>query len=291
MPVWKKGFGKVRIKGCELVDEKNPHIIHANTPHGLIQAAGYIKHNVARSGIYGVYFRGQREIYDTFRPTLYRGLKNKKSTVSKNTEINKLLKKIRDENKVLRDVKDYTLEPLLQHYGFKTRWIDVVDNIWIALWFSCHKAQTWGRLSEYLHFERREPLKEPEDNRYAYIFLLSCSHSKTKIYEPGKTGNRYSELIDLRYSVPSYFLRPHSQHGLLIRKKDIHYGTDIDFTELIEGIIRINLVDALVWLGDGRTFDVHSLFPPPSYDFGYQQLLELRDYGNIHVGAIHHIGA
>lgn len=291
MPITKHGFGKVSINGCKITDPNDTRILHAGTPHGLIQAAGYIKHNVAQKGIYGVYFRGQRCIYDAFQPTLYRGLTKKKSCSFRNQEIGKLLKRIRDENDVLKDVDEYTLEPLLQHYGFKTRWIDVVDNIWIALWFACHRARAWGKLDEYLHFERREPMKEEEKDRYAFIFLISCSHNKAKAYEPGKSGNRHSELIDLRYSVPSYFVRPHSQHGLLIRKKDEQYGTDLDFGDLIEGIIRVDLADALRWLGDGRTFDVHSLFPPPSYDTGYQQLLKLRDHGNEYVGAIHHIGA
>ena len=142
-----------------------------------------------------------------------------------------------------------------------------------------------------MHFERRQVDKELDSDRFAYVLLLSVSHNNYEQYQPGISGNSHSEVLDLRYAIPSYFVRPHSQHGLLIRQKEKQNGTALDFTDLIEGVIRIHLADALLWLGSGRSFDVHSLFPPPIYDTGYQQLLQLREYGNQTIGTIHHIGA
>lgn len=291
MPIHQHGFSKVHIQGVHLVDDTKPRLVHVDSPHALIQAAGYIKHTVASKGIYGVYFRGQRCLYDSLIPTLYRGLHTIGAAATRHAALKKLLDGITADQKVLRDLPDYTMEPLLQHYGFRTRWLDIVDNIWIALWFASFRARTWGPFDEFLHFERRQPDKEPEADRYAYILLLSVSHNKARKYQPGLTGNEHSEVLDLRYAIPSYFVRPHSQHGLLIRQKEKQNGTALEFSDLIEGVLRIHLSDALLWLGSGRTFDVHSLFPPPSYDTGYQQLLELRPYGNRTIGAVHHIGA
>jgi FRG domain len=291
MPIHSIGFSKVTIKGAISVDPANSKLVHVETPHALIQAAGYIKHNVAKKGIYGVYFRGQQHLYEKLTPSLYRGLHTIGAASARHGALKKLLERIESEKQVLRDLPEYTIEPLLQHYGFRTRWLDIVDNIWIALWFACFRARTWGPYDEFLHFERRQPEKEEENDRYAYVLLLSGSHNKSRKYQPGLTGNNHSEVLDLRYAIPSYFVRPHSQHGLLIRQKDKQNGTALDFSNLIEGVIRINISDGLEWLGSGRTFDVHSLFPPPSYDSGYQQLLQLRDYGNKTIGAVHHIGA
>ncbi|GAA0468199.1 hypothetical protein Ade02nite_79030 [Paractinoplanes deccanensis] len=40
-------------------------------------------------------------------------------------------------------VPRYAAEPLLQHYGIRTRWLDLVGNIWSALWFACHHFTTY----------------------------------------------------------------------------------------------------------------------------------------------------
>ena len=47
----------------------------------------------------------------------------------------------------------------------------------------------------------------------------------------------------------------------------------IGYSPQIRGIVRINLGDALDWLGHGKMLGVHALFPPPYYDRGYDILL------------------
>ena len=138
MPVHPTGFSKVRIEGAHLIDDSRPRHVHVETPHALIQAAGYIKHTVASKGIFGVYFRGQRRLYDGLTPSLYRGLSTIGAAENGHRALRELLARITTDNKVLRNLSNYTIEPLLQHYGFRTRWLDIVDNIWIALWFACY---------------------------------------------------------------------------------------------------------------------------------------------------------
>lgn len=54
---------------------------------------------------------------------------------------------------------------MLQHYGVKTPCIDLVDNVWVALWFAIHQTKTKIINShEYVYFY---------DNEYSYILLVA----------------------------------------------------------------------------------------------------------------------
>jgi hypothetical protein len=265
-------------------------VFHITRPHVLVQAAGYLKHVRASSSAKSVYFRGQRSLYKTIPPTLYRGLKKSESRVKRDDEMNRLLKKIRAEQKIFRAVPDHVQEPLLQHYGLKTRWLDVVDNVWIALWFACHSAHTFGSHSQYQHFERRIPRHLKDNERFAYIILLESSSIPSGALGPGCFQDISSVTIDLRVAAPSHFVRPHAQHGLVVKALDDKNRAPLDFSPLLAGVIRVDLEDALEWLGAGDLLNVHALFPPPPYDCGYQEILNNLPDPNGLLGAIHHIG-
>ncbi len=47
----------------------------------------------------------------------------------------------------------------------------------------------------------------------------------------------------------------------------------LDIVYLINGIIRIQLEDALQWLGNERILLPESIMSPPNYDSGFRQLL------------------
>jgi hypothetical protein len=132
------------------------NVYHVRKPSVLVQAAGYLKHLRAKSPHNkSVYFRGQSKLYPTLPPSLYRGLTKPDARDQRDAKMQVFLKRVRKEQKVLRAVDEHIREPLLQHYGFKTRWLDVVDNVWVALWFACHTARIVGEYGEYLHFEKR----------------------------------------------------------------------------------------------------------------------------------------
>ncbi|WP_217694889.1 hypothetical protein, partial [Deinococcus marmoris] len=205
-----------------------------------------------------------------------------------------LVRNLKSTNKVFKDMHIKSIEPLLQHYGIQTTWLDLVDNIWIALWFSCYKAVSSGKDGKYLNFERRSERKENKTQRYAYIILVAADLSSAKVISPGIWKGINTELIDLRLAAPSIFLRPHAQHGLLFRNLGKPSGRDSDYSSSIAGIVRVDLADALDWLGNGNLLDTHSLFPPASYDSGYEILLEIRDSlikeNKISMGNINYIG-
>jgi hypothetical protein len=263
-------------------------VLIAKNPHALLTIAGYLKYVCAKETGQGVYFRGQRTIYGTFSPTLYRGIKNQGSRDSRERALGSLLLAVRKSAGIFGSFGAYAHEPLLQHYGIWTTWIDVVDNVWVALWFACNRALTSGRRSEHLHFEERIP---DGTQQYAYILLIAADITGRNRMKPGYYYGDSTELVDLRMATPSIFLRPHAQHGLLFRRKGESTGRPLDYSNQVYGIIGVELSRALDWLGSGRMVSVHSLFPPPLYDDGYRILSDLDLGDSDSVGSIMHIGA
>jgi hypothetical protein len=254
--------------------------------HTLIQAAGYLKHVRGSKNSELVYFRGESKLYPTLPPTAFRGITTKRGESNAINRINGAIAKF---SKPLKATGDYAHEALLQHYGLKTTWIDLVDNIWVALWFACHIAKSVGASGEYLHFERRVP--RTDQSGKAYVLLVAADVVAPEKTRPGFYAGPNTELIDLRIAAPSVFVRPHAQHGLLMRKKGDSTQRPFDYSSQVRGILEIELADALEWLGNSTALSTHSLFPPPSYDFGYGHLLAVGFQGAKGIGCISHVGA
>jgi hypothetical protein len=270
-------------------DNYKVDVFEVDSPHTFVQAIGYLKH---LAGIHGniVGLRGQRKLYDAVLvPSLFRGVTSQKAKINRARELKALLKDINTRKTVLRKVNEHAREPLLQHYGINTRWIDLVDNVWTALWFACNRAYTLPKDARFLHFERRSPEKDDE-NDFAYILVLEVQRGVENTDCRGMFEGAKTLWIDLRIAASSHFVRPHSQHGLLFRRVSSDYR-EVDCSEFVAGIVRVKLRDALEWLGDGRTLSIHSFFPPPLYDFGYLELLREMPEVAVELGAIQHVGA
>jgi hypothetical protein len=278
---------KLNIRGnTAFVTPQGQIIFKVRDTHTLIQAAGYLKHVRGSKNSELVYFRGESKLYPTLPPTAFRGMSKKRG---ESNAINRISGAIEDFSRPLKATGDYAHEALLQHYGLKTTWIDLVDNIWVALWFACHTARSVGPCGEYTHFERRVPRNEQTGK--AYVLLVAADAVAPDKARPGFYAGPNTELIDLRIAAPSVFLRPHAQHGLLMRKKGDAVQRPFDYSSQVRGILEIELADALEWLGNSTALSTHSLFPPPSYDLGYGNLLAVGFQGAKSVGCISHIGA
>jgi hypothetical protein len=284
-------LGKIRIRDAEYLkdDASSEMVFHVNDPHALIQAAGYLKYVIAKSQGEGIYFRGETKVHSSLSPTLFRVIKTNRTTTKYQALLNALIKHIRSQENIFAQFSSLAHEPLLQHYGVRTSWIDLVDNVWVALWFACHKAHGSGKFGEFLHFERRSAYGA--DDAFAYILLIGADLRSSRSTEHGVVLGNTTELVDLRIAAPSIFLRPHAQHGLLFRCRGDHTARPTDYSSQIRGIIRISLQNALAWLGDGRMLGVHALFPPPFYDHGYSILLAAGVQGSKPLGVIAHVGA
>lgn len=273
------GWKPSQNDGSKVVVDKDTGLfcLHVRTLSSLIQAIGYKKFVANKKNGQKIYFRGQTELYKTsnlteqyiFQPTALRGIRNEDAVQNAWDEVKNLVSTLRKMNNgLLGDEANYSdgvIEGLLQQYGLKTTWIDVVDNIWVALWFSCYKSSFPVEVDAgtgkncrraFIKMDRRDPNRESAESRFAYILLLGDGEN--------------AEVVDLRCALPSMFIRPHIQHGLLIRTKD---RKSANMASLIQGIIRIDLYDALEWLGEGRILTSESMMPPPNMDSGFKQLL------------------
>ena len=257
---------KVTIRGAEYIQESNGQgVLHVSNPHALVQAVGYLKF---RAEPYErIFLRGQSKLYDTLGPTLYRGITSDAAQSKRHKALNAAIEIFRENCSIFASFPEYAHEALLQHYGIKTTWIDIVDNVWVALWFSAYQAFSEGKNGEYLHFDLRVP---SETEEFGYILLLSAADDRRSKTRKGMLLSNHSEVIDLRIAAPSIFLRPHSQHGLLLRAKGTRGGRVLDYSNLIRGIVRYRLKDAIDWLGSGNMVGIRGLFPPPYFDPGYR---------------------
>ena len=250
-------------------------IFEINTFHLLTQFIGYAK--FANRNFGNVYLRGQTSLYPqkevdsagkknyvaNLTPSCFRS--HCANTSTRITNLNKVVKDILSEHKTLsqkteRDI----LFPLLQHYGVKTYWLDIVDNIWIALWFSLHN------FNSAIVDERQLIHVIKTNSDYSYIILLaSDAYRKRKV-----AGIYYGDrtvLNDLRKSTPSFYLRPHAQHALMLRKSAVLECTD--YSDLIVGIAKIPVNVIWGWIGHSGLLSAQSIFPSPFYDTGYKDLL------------------
>lgn len=279
-------LSKLNIRGAKAATNAQGQIVfQVRDTHTLIQAAGYLKHVRGKQSEL-VYFRGESELYSTLPPTAFRGISTHRAVSNAISRINVAISQF---SRPLKSTGSYAHEALLQHYGLKTTWIDLVDNIWVALWFACHNAKSVGPCGEYIHFERRIPRTDPTGK--AYVLLVAADAVAPDKRLPGFYAGVTTELIDLRVAAPSVFVRPHAQHGLLMRKKGNTVQRPTDYSSQVRGILEIDLADALEWLGNSTALSTHSLFPPPTYDNGYGNLLSVGFQGAKNVGSIFHVGA
>jgi hypothetical protein len=271
----KKTPSDIKFDTIQLACGNEINVYQIETVHDLTQFIGFGKYKNNEVG--NVYFRGQTSLYNgAMIPSLYRGKKNLESITCKYGErINRIINTKRIFSQYDRSV----FEPLIQHYGVKTPYIDLVDNIWVALWFALHQAKNVPINShEYIYYY-------DSSEEYAYIVLMVSD----ALEETGKFGvykGKETTLVDLRKATPSYFLRPHAQHAYMIRKNEKYPG---DYTDLIVGIARIPTSIGLKWLGTSEFLSLSSLFPAAYFDSGYKVLL--KNYPEEEQGIINQYGS
>src|SRR5215210_2481749 len=162
-------FDRVRIRGTEVAHDtaSDTSVLHVTSPHALTQAAGYLKHVLAKDSAKNVFYRGQTQCHVRLPPSLFRKIGSRAAQDKRIEALKRLVAHTRRTSGLLTAFPEEMTEPLLQHYGIRTSWIDLVDNVWVALWFACYRAYPAGKTGKYLHFEKRLARREPEDKRFA----------------------------------------------------------------------------------------------------------------------------
>lgn len=235
------------------------------TPHALSQISGYAKYSLSDDG--NVFFRGQTKHFCEMRPSLFRKVTSQ-GTADHRVKISRdYIKEIFSDGVFLTNTPRQSCEPLLQHYGLRTCWLDLVDNIWSALWFSCHEAQLAGTNGQYVTYTA-------SCQSYSYIYLFQPGKEKRHEAAGIYTTQHAMKVIDLRIAAPSLYLRPHSQHGLLAMRCDLRAGKGMDYSDQVVLVLRIETTKAIDWIGNSLLMQDHFMFPSPKFDQGYMTFLD-----------------
>jgi hypothetical protein len=231
----------------------------------LIRVVGYFLYNYAGR----IALRGQTRCYRTLLPSAHRGLG------SAPAGLDGFLSRYRAAISVDTKAREaITTEPLLQHYGLRTRWMDFVDSVPHALFFACHRFVISSDSTP------ASPLHTfvPSLDSHGFIYIMSLGDIVPVRESSGSSvrgvwSNADGVLMcDLRQAKPSIALRPHAQHGLLVRPPD----TQPDLWPRLIARIAVPTRAARSWIIGSEALSYEALFPPPPWDGIYGQLLSPR---------------
>lgn len=284
--------------------------IHISSLTSLIQTVGYLKFNSPSP----VYFRGQRTVHESGlpKPSLYRdnisnvnleeSIKLYYTAVYENDELDPSSLRepfITSHNKDLTSqvlspvgANQRIVEPLLQHYGLPTRWIDLTNSLPYALFFSLaffgkriktlpiddgYNAHSNG--TSLSRIFKNVPVALPNDPfdlpvpEHVYLYALCFGEETTETDERAARGEHRMQggyVMDLREAIPSIYLRPHAQHGLVFSPHSFSeysecplFSPDSSPDSPCRGaLFQIDSNDVIRWLGQGELFVPSSIFPP-----------------------------
>jgi hypothetical protein len=218
-------WGKVKI-----IEIDGLSILELPTPQILAGFSSYLKYHFAGK----VYFRGEKCFFNSTVPSLFRDIDGEITNAITNRKraFDELVDTLPDLYTAKRFIKE-DFRPLLQHYGIRTDWLDLVDNIFVALWFSnnCSKEI------------------------FSYIKFFADTNLLVK---------------NLRENHSSLSLRPHCQHGLSATKAVKWDAENIDFSDNLIATVRLpNILEMQL---NGYLFSDAYMFPNEEIDNTYKLL-------------------
>ena len=246
----------------------------------LHQIIGYAKYTY-RNHI--ILYRGENKLYNNVMPSAYRKIwgEKKQNEIWKKIleDIKFLIKRDERRNKIkfkeLNDEwkKQMVAEGIIQHYIGRTTCLDLVDNVWTALWFGYHEYKESKRYESGRYVTYVPRYKGDESNKYQYIILFAVEN-KVDIKLDIRKEPATNYVIDLREVLPSIFIRPHAQHAWLLRANKRIITAENNYANNVVGVLRIETRVVREWLGNGNLMSMDNLFPAPVLDYGYDILLK-----------------
>lgn len=265
----------------------NVPIYDVKTYHALNQILGHVKYNNRQYG--KVYYRGECNLHNSLIPSLMRKGKNPHTlSAVLSSMVNGVLadKHMYSSLGLSSNNAKHIVEGVLQHYGIPTRNIDLVDNHWVALWMGLYKCSSYKSILKYYHYSKREvPMIHMVENKlidsadlYQYVLLVALPFAIPKENDGVSHSKDFIE-IDLRQALPSFFIRPHAQHGIVAKRKveQCRMCSDYDMADQVCAIFRMRIDRVAKWIGTGDMLTQENLFPSPAYDGGYDRLLARED--------------
>lgn len=265
-------------------------VFNIETFHALNQAIGFVKYKNRNNG--DVFYRGQCKLYNSMLPSIFHKRKTLGSRHKAQESLNKVISNISTDVSLSKSMgfkagDDFTvIEGMLQHYGYPTRCIDVVDNHWVALWFGLYEHICLSESDQYFTLKRRDfipkwSLNTADERGYQYLIMLCANKSVDST--SGVIRGEDVITVDLRVALPSMFIRPHAQHGVVLKKVGQCGDEDFDLSSRVVAIFRLRIEDVSQWLGNGQLLTQDSLFPSKAFDFGYNILLKRQQDLNLHL--------
>lgn len=259
-------------------------IYNVNTIEALTQIIGYAKFINANYG--NVLYRGECKLHSSLLPSIYRfpSCRGKGAMRYLNICLDRAINDpLFKRYACLPDhsISKQISEGIFQHYGIPTHYIDAVDNHWSALWFGLYQAKLFSGKEVFIEYHKRiidniEICKvtnvDEEETLYQYLICIAVDAPQSI---NGIINGKDTISIDLRTAVPSMFLRPHVQHGWVIKKQTSI--CDHDLSSNVVAILRMRVDHVSKWIGDGELMSVNHIFPRPAYDYGYNLLLKRYD--------------
>lgn len=216
----------VRKAGLEFLDRNGSKVIYVNSVYNLLRVAGVLKYTSRHRT--SVFFRGQHDHYGSMHPKLLRGIA---SSGDRNAVIRERLglfrmchEKAVSFRKSPRRFRGAIGSALFQHYDIPTPWLDLTDNMYVALYFACTSAS-----DRMIH--------DGAELGMIYCFKVRTdTEIRNRMQLPGEDWSHC--WCDLRRITNPLSLTPHSQHGaFLSRPEAALLSGDIDFMDMVAAII------------------------------------------------------
>ena len=200
-----------------------------------------------------VFLRGETRYFPNSVPSLFRNAESesKRRWAAYRLFLNKL-KELRPKLEGSRWETTKTLGAVLQHYGIRTPWLDVVRNIYTAVWFATHDFETRGSCL----------VATPSEREHGYL----------SIYDARAEGKAWLRIVDLWGNDSSRHFRPHAQHGLSLAKQDDDGAPPGELDLEPYRIAHVCFPNSPKWTLCGHLFSSRFLFPAPEYDDSLKQL-------------------
>lgn len=268
------------------IDGINIPLWQVENMYGFVKLIGHAKYLNREYG--RVLLRGQCIDYKSMKPAAYRSSISRADADARVTEMVSILKRDKGLNakkqptpniqSFVKCFNPLVYEAILQHYCFETRLLDVLDNIWVTLWFASHRRMKDEELCpDYSNCKQcHESARYVESTgEYSYVYLIGIPAERGQCERCGIEEGKKHCLIDIRRACPSTILRPHMQHGLVIGFYDKKRFKE-SYAEQIIAIIRIKTQNCLEWLRNDKTLTPSTLFPCPMFDEMYKMILKTR---------------
>lgn len=168
--------------------------LYAEDPTVVARFVSEIKQLAVKKYQARVFLRGQVRDYAGVVPSLFRNAtdhSNVDRLLRAYDELCVQLPKLHGQGRFQRP----KLGALLQHYGIRTPWLDLVDNLFVAGWFGSHVRD-----------DGKGPVWQRSEMEFGWIHLIATARVN---------GSKLC-VCDLRQEHHPLSVRPHAQHGVSV---------------------------------------------------------------------------